>query len=173
MKYQKYQRNVAIAVATVAAVTILVSALRAGDERGQKPAPREVTLTGRVVDLHNYMTEKFPSADKVKCTRECLSVGVPAALETDDGLVIIGKGPKGPARDMAPLALQNAELKGKLYERHGLRYIDVISAKAVKIVPSEDKQEFDTDEPENDDWESDEFNDPNPSEEPEPKDPNS
>jgi len=165
----KYQRTVAIAVAAVAAATILASALYAGDEQDRqdkKRAPREVTLTGKVVDLHCYMTERFPSADAVKCTRECIRAGVPAALETDDGLIIIGKGPKGPARDIAPLALQDVELKGRLYERHGLRYIDVISAKAVKETPPVE-EESETDE---DDWESDEPDDPSPRE-PDPYDP--
>ena len=165
----KYQRTVAIAVAAVAAATILASALYAGDKQDRqdkKRAPREVTLTGKVVDLHCYMTERFPSADAVKSTRECLRVGVPAALETDDGLIIIGKGPKGPAQDIAPLALQNVELKGKLYERHGLRYIDVVSAKAAKKTPPV-KEEAETDE---DDWESDEPDDPSPHE-PDPYDP--
>ena len=168
----KYQRTVAIAVAAVAAATILASALYAGDKQDRqdkKRAPREATLTGRVIDLHCYMTEQFPSADAVKCTRECIRVGVPAALETDDGLIIIGKGPKGPARDIAPLALQDVELKGKLYERHGLRYIDVISAKATKKPPAVE-EEFETDEPETNDWESDELDDPSPHE-PDPYDP--
>ncbi|MCK4659011.1 MAG: hypothetical protein KAV82_05765 [Phycisphaerae bacterium] len=173
----KYQRVVAIAVVAVSAATILASALYAGDKQGKKPAPkqdkksapREVTLTGKVVDLHCYMTERFPSADAVKCTRECIRVGVPAALETDDGLIIIGKGLKGPARDIAPLALQNVELKGKLYERHGLRYIDIISAKVVKKTPPVE-EEPETDESETGEWDSDEPDDPNPYE-PAPDDP--
>lgn len=115
-----------------AAIAVAVSALQAGDERANTPAPREVTLIGKVVDLHCCMTGKFPSTDHVKCTRECIRAGVPAALETEDGLIVLGHGPKGAARTVAGLALKTVEARGKLYERHGLRYLDLTTAKALK-----------------------------------------
>ena len=73
----------------VAAVLLAASALEAGGERTQSPPPREVTMSGKIVDLHCFMTGKFPSADHAKCTRECIRAGVPAALETEDSVVIL------------------------------------------------------------------------------------
>jgi hypothetical protein len=113
----------------VAAVLVTVSVLWAQGDRTQTPA-RDVTLVGKIVDLHCCMTGKFPSTDQVKCTRECIRAGVPAALETEEGLIVLGQGPKGPARTIDDLAFQFAEVKGKLYERDGLRYLDLTSAKA-------------------------------------------
>jgi hypothetical protein len=123
---------------------MFVSALYAAGDRDKNPPPRDVTLTGKIVDLQSFMTGKFASSDKAKCTRDSIRGGVPAALETKDGLVVIGEGTKGAARTIAPLAFQDAELKGKLYEKHGVRYIDITSAKAAKPEP---EPEPDTEEP--------------------------
>lgn len=114
---------------------MFISVLCVAGERQGDPAPRNVTLTGKVMDLHSLLTGKFESSDKAKCTRDCIRAGVPAVLETADGLVFIGEGSKGAARTMAPLAFENAELKGKLFEKHGIRYIDISSAKIVKAEP--------------------------------------
>lgn len=114
---------------------IVVAAIAAGPGQEGPKKPRDVKVTGRVVDLHSYMTGKFLSSDKAKCTRDCILAGVPAVLETEDGLVLIGEGPKGAARTLAPLAFQNAEFKGKLYEKHGLRYIDITWASPAKTEP--------------------------------------
>lgn len=86
---------------------------------------KEATLEGRIVDLHCFMTQKYSSADHAKCTAECIRAGVPSALETSSGLVIIGEGAKSPSAQLAPLALENARITGKLYERDGVRYIDL------------------------------------------------
>jgi hypothetical protein len=116
-----------------AVIAVAVSALQAGDERTNPPAPREVTLIGKVVDLHCCMTGKFPSTDHAKCTRQCIMAGVPAALQTEDGLIVLGQGPKGAARTVADLAFKTVEVRGRLYEQHGLRYLDLTTAKALTM----------------------------------------
>lgn len=142
----KTQRSMVIA-AGVAAAVLFTSVLMAGGDRDKVPPPREVTLTGRIVDLQSFMTDKFESSDHAKCTQRCIQAGVPAALETEDGLIVIGEGLKGPARTIAPLAFHYAELKGKLYEYKGIKYIDITSAKATKDAESEEDTE--------EDWDSD------------------
>ncbi len=143
-------RRIVGRAATAVAAMVVVSVLHAEPERGKTPPPRDVTLTGKIVDLQSLMTGKFKSSDHKRCTRDCIRAGVPAALQTDDGIVIIGEGDKGPQRTIMPLAFQLVELKGKLYEREGLRYIDITSAKAAKPRPEpveEDPWTPDTDEP--------------------------
>ncbi|UCC30062.1 MAG: hypothetical protein JSU86_17925 [Phycisphaerales bacterium] len=142
----KTQRSIVIA-AGVAAGVVFTSVLMAGGDRDKVPPPRDVTLTGKIVDLHSFMTDKFESSDHVRCTQRCIQAGVPAALATEDELIIIGEGQKGPARTIAPLAFRYAELKGKLYERKGIKYIDVASVKAAKDPESEEDME--------EDWETD------------------
>ena len=57
---------------------------------------------------------------------------VPAALETEEGLIVIGMGERGPSRTLIPLAFKKVEVKGKLYEKDGLQYLDMASATEVK-----------------------------------------
>ena len=149
----KTQRSIVIA-AGVAAAVLCTSVLIAGGDRDKVPPPRDVTLTGKIVDLQSFMTDKFESSDHAKCTQRCIQAGVPAALETEDGLIIIGEGSKGPARTITPLAFRYAELKGKLYEREGIKYIDVASAKAAKD-PESEEEDWESE----DDWDDDEERD--------------
>jgi hypothetical protein len=112
-------------------------------DREKTKSPRDVTLTGKIIDLQSYMTGKFESSDHTACTQRCIEAGVPAALETEDGLIVIGEGSRGPVRTIAPLAFRNAELKGKLYDHKGIKYLDVTSAKAVEDPESEEEVEED------------------------------
>jgi len=135
------KRNVGKTFIMAIGGVVLVSVLCAAGDREKNPPPREVTLMGTVVDLHSFMTGKFESSDKAKCIRDGIRAGVPAALETEDGLVLIGEGRKGVARTITPLAFQTAELKGRLYEKRGVRYIDITSAKAVEPKPQPEPEE--------------------------------
>jgi len=93
-------------------------------------APKESTLTGRVVDIHCFMTGQFPSEDKAKCTADCIKAGVPAALETPTGLILLGQGTGGAAKSLVPLAYQQVEVKGQLFEKAGVKYLDITSIQA-------------------------------------------
>jgi len=112
-------------------IMALAAVLSAGPKDRDRATPRDVTLTGKIVDLHNVMTGKYVSSDHARCTLECIKAGVPAAIETDDGLVVIGEGTKGPRKALIPLAFKRVELNGKLYERSGIRYIDLKTIKAI------------------------------------------
>ena len=114
------------AAALIVAVAYLAT-LQAQEGREMPAQGKEVTLHGKIVDMQCYMTGEYPSADKVRCTRECIRAGVPAALETEKGLVILGKGQRGPAQMIVPYAFQEVDVRGKLYERNGTQYIDLLS----------------------------------------------
>jgi hypothetical protein len=103
---------------------------RPGKPEAAKPA--EVTLMGQVVDLHGFMTGEYPDADRAKSTAQCIRDGVPAALETDKGLVILGQGMMGPARALAAAAYAQAEIRGALHEKDGVKYLDLVEAKVVE-----------------------------------------
>jgi hypothetical protein len=121
---------------------LILAAMDAAPGHGGDKRPRNVTLTGKIVDLHSYMTDKSASGDLVRSARARIQAGVPAALEAADGLVIVGQGSKGPRKTLERLAFQQVELKGRLYERGGLRYIDISSAKPAKAVrePADEEQ---------------------------------
>jgi len=116
----------------------------------QETKAKEVTLIGKVVDLQCYMTEEYPTKDKVECARRCIRAGVPVALETETGLVIVGMGQRGPAKEVEKHALALVEVKGKLYEKHGIKYVDITSVKAAKPAEPEPEPEEDWEWPEDD-----------------------
>ena len=126
------RRSLGVFVVAVGAAIVGTSSLRAGGERNKPAKTQDVTLVGKVVDLQSYMSGKFAGADPAKSTQAYIRQGVPAALETDDGLVVIGMGDRGPSRTLLPLAYKQVEVKGKLYEKHGLQYLDLTSAMPVK-----------------------------------------
>lgn len=109
----------------------------AGSGYGKPERPEEIVLVGTIVDLQSYMTEEFTSDDPVKSTRAAIRAGVPAALETDEGLVVIGMGNKNPARKLVPLAYREVELTGRLYDEEGFEYIDM---SAVRPIDGEDTE---------------------------------
>lgn len=127
------------AIATMVLVTsnLSVSAQIAGpsmigppQDAATTPNAKEVTMTGRVVDLQCFMTGQAPSADVKKCAADCIRAGVPAGLETTDGLIVLGQGVKGPAKTLLSFAHQTVEVSGKLYEGGGVRYLDISSIQA-------------------------------------------
>ena len=127
-----YRRTLAALTFAVAAVIVGGSSLLAGGEKNKPVKPKDVTLIGKVVDLQSFMTDKFSNEDPVRATQDCIRQGVPAALETEDGVIVIGMGERGPSAKLIPLAYKNVEVKGKLYEKDGLQYIDMASAELVK-----------------------------------------
>jgi hypothetical protein len=100
----------------------------AGTPKAQQAA-QEVTMTGRVVDLQCFMTGQLPSADVTKCTADCIRAGVPVGLNTGKGLIVLGQGTTGPAKTMLPFANQDVQVRGKLYEKDGAKYLDIASVK--------------------------------------------
>lgn len=103
--------------------------------------PREITMTGRVVSLHAYMTGQNVSPDQAKSTADNIRAGVPAALDTPTGLILLGQGTTGAGRTLIPLAFQQVEVKGKLYEKGGMKYIDITS---IEAAAADDEEEDDS-----------------------------
>lgn len=96
------------------------------------PEPRNVTLTGRLVDLHSLMTDKYPDTDPAKTTADRLKAGVPAGLDTPAGLIVLGTGAKYSSDKLIPLAYQEVEVKGKLYYLRGARYLEFTNISKAK-----------------------------------------
>lgn len=111
-----------LAVILAAGGTLLGAPQRKRDVRG-----RETTIHGRLGDIHSFMTGKVNGDNPTKATQDSFRAGAAAVVETEEGVVVLGSGDKGPARLIVPLAMQHVEVKGKLYERGGMRYMDMAS----------------------------------------------
>jgi hypothetical protein len=105
---------------------------REAETKVQVPVPQNVTLTGRLVDLHSFMTDSYPAPDRAKTTAERLKAGVPAGLDTAAGLILLGSGLKNAADKLVPLAYEEVDVKGKLHYRRGARYLEFTSIAKAK-----------------------------------------
>jgi len=90
----------------------------------ERPA-REITLTGRVVTVQAYMAPSPGSADPTRAIADSLRAGGAAALESPMGLVILGQGNTGAMRLLLALAGEQVEAHGKLFEKGGVKYLDL------------------------------------------------
>jgi len=115
-------------------------------QAAQRPTqPREVTLAGTVVDLQCYMTGESAGKNPEAFSRNCIRRGVPAALETENGLIILGLA-KGNASKLVQHAMKPAEVSGTLYVKHGVKYLEVASIKKLKTLDREPAPEEELDE---------------------------
>lgn len=117
----------------VNAQTAVAEAMTGPDHIVTAANPNEVTLVGRVIDFHCFMTGKPHSADTAKCAADCIRAGVPVGLETSEGLIVLGNGMTGPAKVLQPFAHQRVEVRGKLFEEGGVRYLDIASVRAADL----------------------------------------
>jgi len=104
---------------------------RPGVQAAGHPA-REITLTGRVVTVQSYMMPSPGSADSTRAVTDSLRAGGAAALESPMGLVILGQGNTGGMRLLLPLADQQVEIHGKLFEKGGVKHLDIDTIDAVE-----------------------------------------
>jgi hypothetical protein len=82
-------------------------------------AGKEMTVAGKLMDLHCFM---MGAKEEPAKTGECLKAGAPAILDTGKDIYILSKGPKG--TDLAAMAGQDVEVKGKVFEKAGIKYLD-------------------------------------------------
>ena len=171
-------RRFATACTVMLATSFGISSLFAQDRPRSKanpPAPRsaqpqEVALSGTVVDLQSYMTGEPRAKNPEAFSRNCIRRGVPAALETESGLIILGFA-KGNASMLAQHAMKSAEVRGTLHIKQGVKYLEVASIKKLKSLENEPVQEEGLEEMEEDEPEDEPEEDPEPEPEPAPDPP--
>lgn len=110
---------------------------KAAAREKKSPPGKEMTLVGKIVDLQNYMSGQYSSDDKAKCTADAIKAGVPVAIESATGMVVIGEGSTSPSKTFAPLAMKRVQITGKFYEKGGLKYIDVANAREATVDPKD------------------------------------
>ena len=111
-------------VVIVATCLIGASTLVARGGRDRAPRPKEVTLAGTITDLHSYVTDESRPARNVQ---RLIRGGIPAILDTKAGPVLLGGASKQYRKDLLKLVHEDVQVEGELYEKRGLRYLDVAS----------------------------------------------
>jgi len=91
-------------------------------------APKEVTLTGEVLDLYCFMNHPADGQgpDHAKCAQNCINKGLPIGFMSDGVVyVIIGKEHNSAADMVAQYAGMQSKVTGKLIEHDGIKAIEI------------------------------------------------
>ncbi|MHC5108726.1 MAG: hypothetical protein ACYTHJ_02465 [Planctomycetota bacterium] len=116
----------------LATLVIGAAAIAVADDPPPVNSGRESTLRGRVVELRSYITGHYKTEDKARATKRAIRTGSPAGLETKGGIVILGKSQHVTRTALSELAFEQAEITGVLYERDGVRFLDMTGAKRIR-----------------------------------------
>jgi hypothetical protein len=167
-----------VVMAAVLPLTLIGIGSLVAQERLREPKPdqtetdvqaKDLAIVGKIVDLQSYMTGKVVGKDPMKWSRECIRRGVPAALETETGLIILGVATGRPTK-IAEHVTKTVHVEGKLHEKGGIKYLEVTNMKPAKP----DDETYGLEEESNEDLEDEadedveEELDDEPQEEPEP-----
>ncbi|MCG3138399.1 MAG: hypothetical protein HJJLKODD_02262 [Phycisphaerae bacterium] len=109
----------------------------AGPPRRQHRDEEATVMSGKLVDLKSYMSEELEGDELVRMIQSNLREGIPAAIETKEGLVVVGWDRKIPKAKVLQMANQDIEVRGLLYEKSGLHYMQVT---AVRVEGDEAEQ---------------------------------
>lgn len=120
-------------VAIAACISLVPLVATAGDRRPDAREKRttegkELTFVGYVYDVHSYMASSKPSED-TRVMSDAIKGGVPAMIDSPAGAIILNQGAAGSPKTFAALANQRVQVTGKFYEKNGLKYLDVASAR--------------------------------------------
>jgi hypothetical protein len=128
-------KRVLISLAVVVLVLAYVSAF-AGDpaKSTAKETPKNVTLTGEIVDMGCYLSEGAKGAEHKGCASMCINNGMPMGLLTSDGklyLLTLSHDNADPYNAAKKLAAQQVTITGPVDERNGIKSVTVTDIKEV------------------------------------------
>lgn len=124
--------SVGVSCAVLALSGLVALAQEGSRKEGSKSEQGKVmTLRGEIVDLSCYlsMCDEGRGPDHVACAKDCLAKGAPAGILTADGKVTLLIYKKGSLADVAGKTL---EVKGKCFERGGLKALVADEVPGVK-----------------------------------------
>ncbi|MBI5711197.1 MAG: hypothetical protein HZC42_12995 [Candidatus Eisenbacteria bacterium] len=122
-----------LSMVVLAALTLFVAGAMAAEMKGMKAAAKPTTLKGEIVDTGCYLGHGKSGADHKSCASRCIANGMPMGLLTADGklyLLTPNHDNADPYTQLKDLAARVVEVTGVVYERGGMRSIDVTDLKA-------------------------------------------
>lgn len=123
-----------VAGALAAAVAVAAVA-QAEDKAAAKDAPKDMTMSGEILDMVCYMSSEAHGEKHKACAQSCLKRGNPMGLLTSDGKVILLVEDHGAAKAFEDLKAKGGDIvqvTGPMFERGGLAAMQVKSSAAPK-----------------------------------------
>ena len=130
----------------VSTLTLADQAKAHGEKAHQAKAhdAKAVTVKGEIVDLGCYLAHAGKGADHKSCAQKCVNGGMPMGVLAADGklyLLTLNHDNADPFNQAKTLVAEMVEVSGPVYERSGMKMIDVVSVKSVNATtrPAESK----------------------------------
>ena len=104
----------------------------------KKSVPKEMTLTGEVIDVKCYLTGMMggKGEDHKQCALDCIKGGLPVGIleeKTESVYVVVPKGGmKGANEELAPFIAQKVKLIGIMVNKGGERFFLYTKMEGVK-----------------------------------------
>jgi hypothetical protein len=116
------------AAVVLAVFTIAIAA----EEKKAEETAKPVTITGEIIDTGCYMAHGAAGEKHKACGATCVAAGMPMGLLTEKGVLYLVTQPhenKDAYNKMKAWVGDKAEVTGMVYERGGMKSIEVASAK--------------------------------------------
>ena len=124
-------------VLTAVLATVLFSAV-AQEKVEKKEKPKEMTITGEVIDVKCYLTGMMggKGEEHKQCAIDCIQGGLPVGIledKTDSVYTVVPKGGmKGGGEELLPHVAQKVKLTGTVIRKGGERMFVYTKVEGVK-----------------------------------------
>ena len=117
---------------TLVIVSLLIASaglLSAHENESVKASSVNQSIKGEVIDVTCYAGHGAMGSKHSECAKSCLSKGLPAAILSSEGKLYMTTGVdhKNASDLLAKFGGENVEVKGKLTEKNGVKFIQVES----------------------------------------------
>lgn len=113
-------------------LAVFTIAIAAEEKKAEEKAAKPVTMTGEIIDTGCYLAHGASGEKHKDCGVTCVAAGMPMGLLTEKGVLYLVVQPhdnKDAYNKMKEWVGQKAEVTGMVYERAGMKSIEVASAK--------------------------------------------
>jgi hypothetical protein len=123
-----WSRIVQLAAAILISASVTVLLMKWAERRHSAVVgPREILVTGEVLDMTCYLSSNLSGPDHAKCARDCIRNGLPVGIKAQNGKVYLLTGKAGQSinSQLADYAAKVITIKGRETVRDGFAQLQV------------------------------------------------
>ncbi len=110
-------------------------AQQAKKEEPKKGGPKDITVTGEVVDIACFIKMGASGSGHKQCATDCAKAGIPLAIATEKGEIYLPTAKedmKGANDILLPFVAEKVMVTGKLFEKGGQRLLAINTVEKAK-----------------------------------------
>jgi len=119
------KKAIAAIIAIVGASLMMTNTVRAQhahdhDHDKKADEPKEITVTGEIVDMACYLDHGATGAKHAECAKDCIESGLPVGIKATDGKTYLLIGEHKPMnKELVKYAAKTITVRGKFVQRDG------------------------------------------------------